>query len=100
MFPRPPISTRPDTLFPYTTLFRTRHVPGQRRAFEPGLVVGDGFAWRVRTRAEHRCHRKQDGNARVHGAPATGSARRTPAVAPSRSINLSRPTAPERGATV
>src|SRR3546814_15229518 len=77
-----------------------RHVPGQRRAFEPGLVVGDGFARRVRTPAEHRCHRKQDGNARAHGLPATGSARRTPVVAPSRSITLSRPTAPERAATV
>src|SRR3546814_19852214 len=25
MIPRPPISTRTDTLFPYTTLFRSRH---------------------------------------------------------------------------
>src|SRR3546814_6836016 len=26
MIPRPPRSTRTDTLFPYTTLFRSRHV--------------------------------------------------------------------------
>src|SRR3546814_6832129 len=27
MIPRPPRSTRTDTLFPYTTLFRSRHSP-------------------------------------------------------------------------
>src|SRR3546814_20602821 len=36
MFRRPPRSTRTDTLFPYTTLFRSRHVnvvpPGRMRA--------------------------------------------------------------------
>src|SRR3546814_17063400 len=40
MIRRPPSSTRPDTLFPYTTLFRSRHEaradrgdpPGRRRA--------------------------------------------------------------------
>src|SRR3546814_10222803 len=30
MVPRPPISTRPDTLFPYTTLFRSRPFAGER----------------------------------------------------------------------
>src|SRR3546814_16486500 len=29
MLLRPPRSTRTDTLFPYTTLFRSRQVPGQ-----------------------------------------------------------------------
>src|SRR3546814_19333169 len=28
MIPRPPRSTRTDTLFPYTTLFRARHAKG------------------------------------------------------------------------
>src|SRR3546814_6552476 len=31
MIRRPPRSTRTDTLFPYTTLFRSRHVLGIRR---------------------------------------------------------------------
>src|SRR3546814_4032639 len=62
MFPRPPRSTRTDTLFPYTTLFRSqreqaRHrvararlarVPPQdaehRQAFQPGLVELRGVA--------------------------------------------------------
>src|SRR3546814_11494872 len=38
---RPPRSTRTDTLFPYTTLFRAQHVPrieGDREAF-PCLVL-------------------------------------------------------------
>src|SRR3546814_8585302 len=37
MIARPPISTRPDTLFPYPTLFRSlRQVLRQRRLAEPG----------------------------------------------------------------
>src|SRR3546814_10255270 len=31
MIRRPPRSTRTDTLFPYTTLFRSRHAPGRAR---------------------------------------------------------------------
>src|SRR3546814_13108026 len=30
MIPHPPISTRTDTLFPYTTLFRSLHIRGLR----------------------------------------------------------------------
>src|SRR3546814_13749129 len=30
MIRRPPISTRTDTLFPYTTLFRSKHEPAHR----------------------------------------------------------------------
>src|SRR3546814_3444636 len=37
MILRPPRSTRTDTLFPYTTLFRSRHLLGQ-------LAEGDGEA--------------------------------------------------------
>src|SRR3546814_4136386 len=33
MNPRPPCSTRTDTLFPYTTLFRSRHRTPHLRAF-------------------------------------------------------------------
>src|SRR3546814_21147949 len=40
MMRRPPRSTRTDTLFPYTTLFRSvcRHLGGQRRRARPGGV--------------------------------------------------------------
>src|SRR3546814_11864773 len=38
MIRRPPRSTRTDTLFPYTTLFRSRFVPG-----DEGLIWGPGF---------------------------------------------------------
>src|SRR3546814_21136372 len=31
MIPRPTSSSRTDTLFPYTTLFRSRHTPGALR---------------------------------------------------------------------
>src|SRR3546814_11082496 len=36
MIRRPPRSTRTDTLFPYTTLFRSGLVPGTHRRFIPG----------------------------------------------------------------
>src|SRR3546814_1035558 len=35
MIRRPPRSTRTDTLFPYTTLFRSGHIPYQRQAERP-----------------------------------------------------------------
>src|SRR3546814_17331411 len=39
---RPPRSTRTDTLFPYTTLFRSRHQPAARRAWwRDGAETGD-----------------------------------------------------------
>src|SRR3546814_5645749 len=39
---RPPRSTRTDTLFPYTTLFRSAQTPGHRTSFHAlsGPVVG------------------------------------------------------------
>src|SRR3546814_2508695 len=41
MIRRPPRSTRTDTLFPYTTLFRSRVAPGQvaRRGLRAGLPI-------------------------------------------------------------
>src|SRR3546814_11813078 len=39
MIRRPPISTRPDTLFPYTTLFRSPVTHGR------GALVISGLAW-------------------------------------------------------
>src|SRR3546814_7332596 len=44
MIPLPPRSTRTDTLFPYTTLFRSAHRAGNRHPGkpEPGHVAGRG----------------------------------------------------------
>src|SRR3546814_2532404 len=39
MIRRPPISTRTDTLFPYTTLFRSLCVAERLPCREPGLVL-------------------------------------------------------------
>src|SRR3546814_6052279 len=46
MIRRPPISTRTDTLFPYTTLFRSRSAVGvDRRAIQPAArSVGHSWA--------------------------------------------------------
>src|SRR3546814_15926198 len=38
MIRRPPRSTRTDTLFPYTTLFRSREVTSSDRAVSPGAA--------------------------------------------------------------
>src|SRR3546814_9707558 len=44
MIRRPPRSTRTDTLFPYTTLFRSVHIVGEvvERVKAGGVVVADG----------------------------------------------------------
>src|SRR3546814_14404028 len=39
MIRRPPRSTRTDTLFPYTTLFRSVHMTRNGKAFSPGGKV-------------------------------------------------------------
>src|SRR3546814_4159546 len=39
MIRRPPRSTRTDTLFPYTTLFRSRFLPARARSGADGAVV-------------------------------------------------------------
>src|SRR3546814_9309629 len=41
MIRRPPRSTRTDTLFPYTTLFRSQRLS---ESFETALKLGDGMA--------------------------------------------------------
>src|SRR3546814_18049986 len=43
MIRRPPRSTRTDTLFPYTTLFRSRQAPGRPK---PDLSHGTTAGWR------------------------------------------------------
>src|SRR3546814_4553459 len=53
MIRRPPRSTRTDTLFPYTTLFRShrrapgREIPGRREAVTPSPVRGASVHYRV-----------------------------------------------------
>src|SRR3546814_9982290 len=47
---RPPRSTRTDTLFPYTTLFRSRRAVAQHR---PGLLDECGLAFLHRDRVDH-----------------------------------------------
>src|SRR3546814_2395680 len=56
MLPRPPRSTRTDTLFPYTTLFRSTPSTGLReRSDRPSALVGAVPLSDVETR--HRLHR-------------------------------------------
>src|SRR3546814_6892456 len=43
MIRRPPSSTRSDTLFPYTTLFRSRRRVGRQRQRERGQQYGKGL---------------------------------------------------------
>src|SRR3546814_5505254 len=51
MIRRPPRSTRTDTLFPYTTLFRSRHAVAAQQVVgfvgPGGLVCGGGFGWHL-----------------------------------------------------
>src|SRR3546814_13895013 len=57
MIRRPPRSTRTDTLFPYTTLFRSAlrqagpENPRRRRAAQSGKVGRSVFSWRVHSGA-------------------------------------------------
>src|SRR3546814_20499033 len=44
MIRRPPRSTRTDTLFPYTTLFRSRHRQEQPTVFGAADLADDGSA--------------------------------------------------------
>src|SRR3546814_7896217 len=67
MLRRPPRSTRPDTLFPYTTLFRSRHL---RRPL-------DGFACRCGADGPsgRRPHRGHDRGRRLSRRRRRGGAR-------------------------
>src|SRR3546814_2948653 len=63
MIRRPPRSTRTDTLFPYTTLFRSHRAGAVHRA-EPGLRAGRRLHPRSRAgaRAVHRLLRQPAGS--------------------------------------
>src|SRR3546814_9425557 len=52
MIRRPPRSTRTDTLFPYTTLFRSWHTV-DRRALHRGLRHGPAFLRKVAQNVHH-----------------------------------------------
>src|SRR3546814_4253360 len=57
MIRRPPRSTRTDTLFPYTTLFRSPALLQSRDEQYPFLSRHPSFAWRARV---HRSRRQRD----------------------------------------
>src|SRR3546814_19685873 len=54
MIRRPPRSTRTDTLFPYTTLFRSRAAAGAEAA---ALALGGGRRLAARRRPHRHVHR-------------------------------------------
>src|SRR3546814_20857586 len=61
MIRRPPRSTRTDTLFPYTTLFRSGHdagLPGRRLLLERGAGPLEGVA-RRQGRRRQPLHRRE-----------------------------------------
>src|SRR3546814_1815716 len=72
MIRRPPMSTRTDTLFPYTTLFRSGRAAGCRRS---GLCIQPHHVGRGEGRDAGSCGRRGSwGYARASGQP-DGSAR-------------------------
>src|SRR3546814_2489809 len=90
MIPRPPRSTRTDTLFPYTTLFRS--VPPLPRALQPAADGLDGGAGADAGDVGRPRHLRRLGlaAARAHGLaagpqPLRGRARVLPAVPAGRS---------------
>src|SRR3546814_7549865 len=79
MIRRPPRSTRTDTLFPYTTLFRSpRQIAERRRVSSYDDVFPAGGAWRNADRADrnreqgwagpvHRCDARPGGQGKGRG---------------------------------
>src|SRR3546814_14266057 len=56
MLPRPPRSTRTDTLFPYTTLFRSTDFDPSRREETPDLNAADRTTGCGNFLATGNCH--------------------------------------------
>src|SRR3546814_16340671 len=80
MLRRPPVSTRTDTLFPYTTLFRSTAAPGGSRANKAGpphalLPLRAAAPPAVRTAAGPCCRRRRGAAARPRGSAAERAAR-------------------------
>src|SRR3546814_10351477 len=65
MMPRPPISNRTDTLFPYTTLCRSRPAPGREEGGEVPRLDGD---------RRHRVLRPRGGVLHLRRRPLRGEA--------------------------
>src|SRR3546814_20434115 len=66
MIRRPPRSTRTDTLFPYTTLFRSADAGGAERPGRPDMQDVDvALGQDVRERARPRSRRRVAGNAQA-----------------------------------
>src|SRR3546814_16487096 len=81
MIRRPPISTRTDTLFPYTTLFRSWHLPaGASARLKPGGAAASGLQeiHSVRRLRAVAPHAKQSGvtvaGGQIESAAAAGAA--------------------------
>src|SRR3546814_13553108 len=75
MIRRPPRSTRTDTLFPYTTLFRSAGAPSRPAAPRPGRALVARAAVRRKLPDSHRqflgAHRRR-GYGRPHAASGEG----------------------------
>src|SRR3546814_7889048 len=85
MIGRPPGSTRTDTLFPYTTLFRSRR---SKRASARHLLPGSASKWRGRGPAIFVCRSHRSRLRRSRVAPRAGAAE--PTVPISRSFAAAR----------
>src|SRR3546814_1235933 len=79
MIRRPPRSTRTDTLFPYTPLFRSRGVARRPRPAAPAERAGDGGSGRRVARAWSQSWRKQAWRADFAAGPAHQRLLRQPA---------------------
>src|SRR3546814_9218921 len=74
MIRRPPRSTRTDTLFPYTTLFRSAVIAVEsifeagQKVDVTGTTIGKGFAGTIK-RHHFGSQRASHGNSRSHRVP-------------------------------
>src|SRR3546814_6525875 len=65
MIRRPPISTRTDTLFPYTTLFRSAQIARDRRGGRSAILAGGDITEQIDQR-DIREHTARGGPLRGH----------------------------------
>src|SRR3546814_19606950 len=113
MIRQPPRSTRTDTLFPYTTLFRSASAPPVRRRWrsKPSISPGPGPTTRIGPRSRRasagpeRFRRYDGARSRALADPPAGpdtvgtrdSAGRRPRASPDRSRRRTRPMAVHAG---